>query len=245
MAAAVVAVLSGATGADAAKPKTDPKPGWHGAFGAGLSSSSGVALTTSLNSTDRVRDTVGLWSYGGNLSYNYFSYNGVAGVNRLVTTLQVKRSFRSEPISFVVGSVLYDHNLFDGYNHYFVEMLNAGRRVFTTRTMHLDIEAGGGARQNYYPGVRAVQDEPAGDVAMNYVWRLRRGAHFSERMRVMGARSGTLLTSSTGVTMTILSHLALKFSEQVIHYTSLPSTALVHYARTTTFTTLNVIYHIG
>ncbi|WP_297360158.1 DUF481 domain-containing protein [Acidiferrobacter sp.] len=222
-----------------------PKPGWHGAFGAGLSSSSGIALTTSMNSTDRLRDTVGLWSYGGTLSYNYFSYNNVVGVNRLVTALEVRRSFKSEPISFVVGSVEYDHNLFDGYDHYYVEMVNAGRRVVATRAMHLDLEAGGGARQNYYPTGRPMQDEPVGDVAMNYVWHLRRGTHFSERVSVMGARSGTLVTSTTGVTTTLIFHLALKFSEQVIHYTSLPSTALVHYARTTTFTTLNLVYHIG
>ncbi|MDA8192174.1 MAG: DUF481 domain-containing protein [Gammaproteobacteria bacterium] len=238
-------VLLFATGCAHAAAKALPKAGWHGEFGAGLSSSSGVALTTSLNSTDRLRDTVGLWSYGGDLSYNYFSYNGVADVNRLVTTLQVRRSFKSAPVSFVVGSVRYDHNLFDGYDHYFVEMVNAGRTVVATRTMHLNLEAGGGARQNYYPTERPAQDEPVGDVAMNYVWHLHRGTRFSEHLSVMGARSGTLVTSTSGVTTTLIFHLALKFSEEVVHYTSLPSTALVHYATTTTFTTLNLIYHIG
>ena len=247
LAAGLALVLFATAGAYAAHAtvKALPKAGWHGEFGAGLSSSSGVAVTTSMNSTDRLRDTVGLWSYGGDLSYNYFSYNGVAGVNRLVTTLDVRRSFKSAPISFVVGSVRYDHNLFDGYDHYFVEMLNAGRTVLATRTMHLNLEAGGGARQNYYPGGRAAEDEPVGDVAMNYVWHLRRGTRFSEHLSVMGARSGTLITSTSGVTTTLVFHLALKFSEEVIHYTSLPSTALVHYATTTTFTTLNLIYHIG
>ena len=148
-------------------------------------------------------------------------------------------------MSFVVGSVRYDHNLFDGYDHYFVEMVNAGRTVVATHTMHLNLEAGGGARQNYYPVGRPAQDEPVGDVAMNYVWHLRRGTRFSERLSVMGARSGTLVTSTSGVTTTLIFHLALKFSEEVVHYTSLPSTALVHYATTTTFTTLNLIYHIG
>ncbi len=222
-----------------------PKPGWEAALGAGLSSSSGVALTTSLNSTDRIRDNVGLWGYGANLSYNYFSYNGIVGVNRFVTTLEARRTLKSAPVSFVVGSVRYDHNLFDGYDHYFVEMLNAGQRVVATRTMHLNLEAGIGARQNYYPGGRPPEDEPAADAVLVYVWHIRPGTRFSERLSTMGARSGTLVESMTGVTTTLMFHLALKFSEEVVHYTSLPSTALVHYAHTTTFTTLNLVYHLG
>lgn len=245
LAAGLALALSAGRAYASTSAKALPKAGWHGEFGAGLSSSSGLALTTSLNSTDRLRDTVGLWSYGGNLSYNYFSYNGVADVNRLVTAVQVRRSVKSAPISFLVGSIRYDHNLFDGYDHYYVEMLNAGRTVVATRTMHLNLEAGGGARQNYYPTDRPPQDEPVGDIALDYVWHLRRGTRFSEHLSVMGARSGTLVTSTSGVTTTLIFHLALKFSEEVIHYTSLPSTALVHYATTTTFTTLNLIYHIG
>lgn len=222
-----------------------PRPGWHGAFGAGFSSSSGLALTTSLNSADRIRDNVGVWSYGANLAYNYFSYDGVAGADRLLATIDVRRAFRTAPVDFIVGAVRYDHNLFDGYSHYFVETVNAGRKVIDTRMTHLDLEAGGGARQNFLPATGGVQDEPVADLAMDYVWHMRPGTRFSERLSVMGTPSGTLVTSTSGVTTTLIFDLALKFSEQVIHYTWLPSTALVHYARTTTFTTLNLIYHIG
>ncbi len=229
----------------ASAAKRLPQPGWHGAFGAGLSSSSGLALTTSLNSTDRIRDNVGVWSYGANLSYNYFSYNGVAGVDRLLATLNVRRAFRSAPVDFVVGAVRYDRNLFDGYNHYFVETMNAGRKVIDTRRMHLDLEAGGGARQNFFPASGGSQVEPVVDLAMDYVWHMRPGTRFSEHVSVMGTPSGTLITSTSGVTTTLIFDLALKFSEQVIHYSWLPSTALVHYAQTTTFTTLNLIYHLG
>ncbi len=229
----------------ASAAKRLPRPGWHGAFGAGLSSSSGLAFTTSLNSADRVRDNVGVWSYGANLAYNYFSYNGVAGANRLLATVNVRRALRAAPVNFIVGAVRYDHNLFDGYDHYFVETLNAGRKVIDTRTTHLDLEIGGGARQNFFPASDTAQDEPVADLAMDYVWHMRPGTRFSEHLSVMGTPSGTLITSTSGVTTTLIFDLALKFSEQVIHYTWLPSTALVHYAQTTTFTTLNLIYHMG
>lgn len=243
VAAGLLLVFLAVDGAGAAKRL--PRPGWHGAFGAGFSSSSGLALTTSLNSTDRVRDNVGVWSYGADFAYNYFSYNGIAGVDRLLATANVRRSFRSAPVDFVVGAVRYDRNLFDGYNHYFVETVNAGRKVVDTRMMHLDLEAGGGARQNFFPASGGAQDEPVVDLAMTYVWHMRPGTRFSERFSVMGTPSGTLITSTSGVTTTLIFDLALKFSEQVIHYTWLPSTALVHYAGTTTFTTLNLIYHLG
>ena len=225
--------------------KTVLKPGLRGEIGAGLSSTSGVALTDSINSNDRVRDRVGLWDYGGNLSYNYFSYNHVVGVNRFVAKLQAQRTLRRALVSFFVGSVRYDHNLFDGYDYYVVEMLNAGQRVVNTSRIHLDLEAGGGARQNTYPNGRASDDEPVADVAMKYVWHLRHGSRFSQDLSVVGARTGTLITFNTGISTTLIYHLALKFSEEVVHYTSLPSTSLVHYAKTTTFTTLNLIYHIG
>ncbi|MHB8253172.1 MAG: DUF481 domain-containing protein [Acidiferrobacter sp.] len=221
------------------------KPGLRGEIGAGLSSTSGVALTDSINSNDRVRYRTGLWDYGGNLSYNYFSYDSAVGVNRLVAKLQARRTLHHAPVSFLVGSVRYDHNLFDGYSYYVVEMLNAGQRVVHTSTMHLDLEAGGGARQNTYPNGRAWNDEPVADMAMKYVWHIRPRTRFSQTLSVVGARTGTLVTSSTGVSTTLDSHLALKVSEEIIHYTSLPSTALVHYAKTTTFTTLNLIYHIS
>ncbi|MHB8416360.1 MAG: DUF481 domain-containing protein [Acidiferrobacteraceae bacterium] len=228
-----------------AEKTTVSKPGLRAQIGAGLSSTSGVALTNSMNSNDRVRDRVGLWGYGGNLSYNYFSYDNVAGVNRLVAKVQAKRTLQHAPIGFLVGSVRYDHNLFDGYDYYVMETLNAGQRVVQTSTMHLDLEAGGGARQNVYPTGRPADDEPVADMAMKYVWHLRHGSRFSQTFSVVGARTGTSMTSDTGISFTLVHHLALKFSEEVIHYTSLPSTALVHYARTTTFTTLNLIYHIG
>ncbi len=244
LAAAVLGlIMAGLTRARAA-PRV-PKPGVHGELGAGLSSSSGVALTTSINSADRLRDNVGLWSYGGNLNYNYFSYNSAVGVNRFVAQVQARRMFTGAPVNFAVARVRYDHNLFNGYDYYLVETLDVGRRVINGKRMHLDLEIGGGARQNAYPGARPSDDEPVADGGLNYVWTMRPGTRFSERVSVMGARTGTLITSVTGVTTTLIFHLALKFSEQVIHYTSLPSTALMHYARTTTFTTLNLIYHIG
>lgn len=237
--------LAGLASQQAVAARAVPHPGLRGEVGAGLSSSSGVALTNSINSDDRVEDELGLWGLGAHLSYNYFAYNHSVGVNRLVAEVHVRHALRHALASFVIGSVRYDHNLFDGYNYYTVEMLNAGRRVVHTKSMHLDLEAGGGARQNSYPNGRPSNDEPVADVVVKYVWHMRPGTRFSQNVSIVGARTGTLMTSTTGVTTDLIFHLALKFSEQIVHYTSLPSSALMHYARTTTFTTLNLIYHIG
>lgn len=231
--------------ASAQAAKIVHKQGLRGEVGAGFSSASGLALTSSVNSNDRVRDRVGLWDYGGGLSYNYFSYNNVVGANRLVVKLQARRTLRHAPVGFLVASVRYDHNLFDGYDYYVTEMLNAGQNVLHTPSMHLDLEAGGGARQNTYPDSRSAIDEPAADLAMKYVWHIQRGTRFSQTLTVIGARTGSLMTANTSVSTTLVYHLALKFSEEVVHYTSLPYTALMHYAKTTTFTTLNLIYRVG
>lgn len=215
------------------------KPAFAGQVGLGYSATTGLLTTRSIASSDHLRYDRRLWRYELRLNYNYIATNGVASADRLVGDLTAEHYVSHEKEHFLVAALRYDRNPFDGYRHYLVESVGVGQRLMHSATMGLTIEAGIGLRQDYYLNGTSA-DVPVARAATAYHWHISRKTLFSQRLALLAARTGTLLTWYTGFSSPINGNLAFKLSEIVDHYTSAP----LGFPRTATFTTINLIYNI-
>ena len=232
----VACALFGPGYARAAAPA--PKHALSAQVGLGYAATTGTSNTRTLNTNDHVRYERGLWRYAGRLSYDYAASLGIVNANRLALDLKASHYFSGEKENFLLVTLGYVRNPFDGYRHYEVESVGAGHQFLRHGPMRFKIDAGAGLRQNtYFTGAR--NDVPVLRLAADYHWQLSKKSLFSQRVAVLGASTGTLLTSSTGLTAPISGRLALKLSEIVDHYTSAPA----GFKPTSTFTTLNLIYN--
>ncbi|MHB1566974.1 MAG: DUF481 domain-containing protein [Acidiferrobacter sp.] len=226
-------------GAPTAIHALPPKPAFGGQVGLGYSATTGLLTTRSIASSDHLHYNRKLWRYELRLSYNYLSTNGVVSADRFVSDLTAERYLSAEKDNFLLAAARYDRNPFDGYRRYVVESVGVGTRLVHSPTMGLKVEGGIGLRQNYYLNGTAA-NVPVLRAAADYHWHISRKTLFSERFAMLAARTGSLLTWSTGFSSPINGDLAFKLSELVDHYTSAP----VGFPQTATFTTVNLIYNI-
>ena len=221
----------------AAKGLAAPRHSFSAQTGLGYEATTGTSSTRTLDTHDRVRYGAGLWRYAGRLSYDYTASSGLVSANRLDINVDAEHYFSGEKENFLLGTVRYDRNPFDGYRHYQVESVGIGHRFLRHGDMRLKVDAGLGFRQNYFR-TGGHDDVPVLRLGGDYRYRLSAKTILGQRVAVLGARTGTLISSSTDLTTPITGKLALKVSEVVDHYTSAPT----RFKPTSTFTTLNVIY---
>ncbi len=229
--------LAGVASAYGSKGLAAPKHRLSAQAGLGYEATTGTSNTRTLDTRDRVRYGRALWRLTGRLSYDYASSLGLVSANRLVVNLKGAHYFTGEKENFLLLALRYDRNPFDGYQHYQVESVGAGHRFLRHGPMRLKVDGGLGFRQNYYL-LGGHDNVPLVRLAADYRWRIGKKSIFSQRLAVLAATTGTLLTSTTGLTAPISGKFALKVSEVVDHYTSTPP----GFKPTSTFTTLNLIY---
>ncbi|MHB1512205.1 MAG: DUF481 domain-containing protein [Acidiferrobacter sp.] len=233
----LVLALAGVASAYASKGLAAPKHSLSGQAGLGYAAATGTSNTRTLDTRDRVRYGQGLWRFTGRLSYDYASSLGLVSANRLVVNLKGAHYFSGEKENFFLLALRYDRNPFDGYRHYQVESVGAGHRFLRHGSMRFKVDGGVGYRQNYYL-MGGHENAPMVRLGADYRWRFGKKTIFSQRLTVLATTTGTLLTSTTGLTAPISGNFALKVSEVVDHYTSAPA----GFVPTSTFTTLNLIY---
>ncbi len=224
-------------GAHASKGLAAPKRRLSAQAGLGYAATTGTSNTRTLNTRDRVRYGRALWRLTGRLSYDYAESLGLVSADRLDINLKGARYFSGEKENFLLLALRYARNPFDGYRHYQVESVGAGHRFLRHGSMRFKVDGGLGFRQNYYLA-GGSDNVPVVRLAADYRWRVGKKSIFSQRLAVLGARTGTLLTSTTALTAPVSGNFALKVSEIVDHYTSAP----LGYSPTSTFTTVNLIY---
>ncbi|MDA8390677.1 MAG: DUF481 domain-containing protein [Gammaproteobacteria bacterium] len=222
----------------AVAPPQAKKTPFGASVGFGYAATTGLATTRTVDSRDHAFYEDGLWRYAGRVSYNYISTGARVSANRLAIDASAERFLSRAGTNFLLAAVRFDHNPFSGYSHYLVESLGAGHRIFERAGMALKVEGGLGMRQNDYVNGRD-SDVPVVRAALTYHWAISRHSLFTERLGVMAATSGTLFSSASGLSTPIDGALALKLSELVEHYTSAP----LGFPRTTTFSTVNLLYH--
>ncbi len=219
------------------KPVSHGKP-FGASVGLGYSATTGLTATRTVDSQDEAFYEDGLWRYAGRFSYNYVSAAARVSANRLVLDSSAERFLSRGKANFLLVSVRFDRNPASGYAHYMVEAVGAGHRIFHSPRMGLKIEGGAGMRQNHYVN-GAYADVPALRAALDYRWDLSGQSVFTERLGVLVARTGTLYSTDTSLSAPLAGALALKLSEVVDRYTSAPA----GFPRTSTFSTINLLYH--
>ncbi len=141
--AALFAASLTATAAD------EPKPGWHGSFGAGLSMSSGNSDAKSYNvGFDLKYDpkTKNVFKAGG--LYLRSDANDVTTADKLSAFVRDEYSFSDR--FFVYGEVSYLSDSIAQLDSLFAPAAGAGYKVVKTDAMALDLSAGfGGAFEKY------------------------------------------------------------------------------------------------
>lgn len=147
--AALFAASLTATAAD------EPKPGWHGSFGAGLSMSSGNSDAKSFNvGFDLKYDpkTKNVLKAGG--LYLRSDANDVTTSDKLSAFVRDEYSFTDR--FFVYGEVSYLSDSIAQLDSLFAPAVGAGYKVVKTDTMTLDLSAGFGGAFEKYAGQEAT-----------------------------------------------------------------------------------------
>lgn len=127
----------------------EPKPGWHGSFGAGLSMSSGNSDAKSYNvGFDLKHDpkTKNVLKFGG--LYLRSDANGETSADKLTAFARDEYSFTDR--FFVYGEIAYLSDAIAQLDALFAPAAGAGYKVVKTDAMTLDFSAGfGGAFEKY------------------------------------------------------------------------------------------------
>ncbi len=146
---ALLATSLDAAGAD------EPKPGWHGSFGAGLSMNSGNSDAKSFNlGFDLKYDpkTKNVLKLGG--LYLRSDANGVTTSDKLSAFVRDEYSFTDR--FFVYGEISYLHDEIAQLDSLVAPAAGAGYKVVKTEAMTLDLSAGFGGAFEKYTGQEAT-----------------------------------------------------------------------------------------
>lgn len=133
----------------------EPKPGWHGSFGAGLSMSSGNSDAKSFNvGFDLKYDpkTKNVLKAGG--LYLRSDANGVTSADKLSAFVRDEYGFSDR--FFVYGEVSYLSDSIAQLDSLFAPAVGAGYKVVKTDAMTLDLSAGFGGAFESYAGQEAT-----------------------------------------------------------------------------------------
>lgn len=148
----LAALLAASLGASAAD---EPKPGWHGSFGAGLSMSSGNSDAKSFNlGFDLKYDpkTKNVLKLGG--LYLRSEANGATTSDKLSAFARDEYSFSDR--FYVYGEVSFLRDEIALLDSLFAPAVGAGYKVVKTDAMTLDLSAGVGGAFEKYSGQEAT-----------------------------------------------------------------------------------------
>lgn len=212
--ALLLAASLGATAAD------EPKPGWHGSFGAGLSMTSGNSDANSYNvGFDLKYDpkTKNVLKFGG--LYLRSDANGETTADKLTAVARDEYSFSDR--FYAYGEVAYLSDAISQVDYVVSPTAGAGYKFVKTDTLSLEASAGFGGAFEKYEGQDATSSGAyrAGEV---FTWKISPSVAFAQKASGLWKANDTgdaYYHFDVGLTTSISKVLELKLAYLLDHKT--------------------------
>lgn len=212
--ALLLAASLGATAAD------EPKPGWHGSFGAGLSMTSGNSDANSYNvGFDLKYDpkTKNVLKFGG--LYLRSDSNGETTADKLTAVARDEYSFSDR--FYVYGEVAYLSDAISQVDYVVSPTVGAGYKFVKTDTLTLEASAGFGGAFEKYEGQDATSSGAyrAGEA---FSWKISPSVAFTQKASGLWKSNDTgdaYYHFDVGLTSSISKILELKLAYLLDHKT--------------------------
>ncbi|MFQ5508478.1 MAG: YdiY family protein [Leptospirillia bacterium] len=125
--------------------------------------------------------------------------------------------------NYLFGSVVYEKDLFSGFEYRVNETVGYGRRVKNTPTLKLDLEIGAGARHSKEENTGDHQDEALGRLAGNLKWTINTHSKFTEDVTIDIGEESTVSRSVTALKNQLAGSLATKLTFTYKHTSDVPA----------------------
>ncbi len=192
---------------------------WAGEAELGLVSTSGNTDTQTLSAKAKASNQRDKWKHEVGVDALNTENSKVTTAERY--TLTGKTNYKLTGFDYVFGMVTYDDDRFSGYDWRASEFVGYGRNVIKKEDLHLNLEAGLGARQSK-DDAGSSTDESAILLAGNLGWKISSTAKFTEELYTEIGEDVTISKSVTGLKSQINGSLAMKITYTVKHVSDVP-----------------------
>lgn len=216
------AATNAATATPAAAVPTEK--GWESTAEAGVVVTSGNTKTSSFSGKFDTTKESGKWRHNLHAESLSASSDNVKSAEKYLASGQSDYKFGK--FNYMFGLLIYNKDLFSGYQYQTTVAAGYGRRLLDEPTMTLDLEIGPGVRvtkidTSIDPNAKAKNDGVV-RMAAKYRWKLSATSKFSEDLTSEASHKSTVSKSVTGLTAKINSSLAMKATVTLTRTTHVP-----------------------
>ncbi|HTW75879.1 MAG TPA: DUF481 domain-containing protein [Steroidobacteraceae bacterium] len=230
-------------------PPPPPMGVWTGKGQLGFLASQGNSQAQSANAALDMGLLEGSWKHVLHLDGFYGKSADVVAAERWDAQWQSNYNFSKDLFTF--GSLLYQHDLFSGFQYQGSATAGIGYQLFNSSSTKLSVQAGAGDRderpeqltKNSAGAViaripQARNNEVIATGGLNYTQQLTASTSLSDTALVEGGASNTLITDALALAVKISTKLALSLGYDLQDNTSPP----VHLKKVNTTETVNLVY---
>lgn len=214
---------------------TNEKP-FAAEVGVGLMITSGNTDTESLNGTVQLGYLTTRWRHGLRLEAVRSTTDDVRTAERYL--IAAKSDYLLDELNYLFVTVAYEDDRFSGYDYQASQAVGYGRKVLTGPRVHLDLEAGAGARQNRLDDSGERESEAMVRLAGAFSWAISENASFTQDLSTEIGEELTVTNSVTALSTRVVGNLAAKLAYRVRYITRVPPDV----EKRDTETTANLVY---
>ncbi len=199
---------------------------WDGEFELGFVKTTGNTSTSSLNANINLSSDQDNWEYRTSLESLTSSSNSVSSAETYAAKGNISHHYSTENFSFINAD--YENNRFSGLKYRSSLSIGYGWRLFSNEAMIVDWETG--------PGYRLSEEADGTDrneaiirLAGKLEWKLSDHANFSQQLSSEIGEIEAVSRISSALTATVNSHLAVRLSYDLDHFSNIPDDKSHHF----------------
>ena len=178
---------------------------WWGEASLGVLNTSGNSETTSINGKFTLDYMDGAWRNAFLSQALYAADNGDTTSERYLVTDKVDYTFFEQNYVFLAGD--FEKDLFGGIRERTSETAGFGRHFLTGPKHFLDLELGGGARQQQQQDSRDKDSDLIGRFVADYQYKINDNSGIREQVKVESGEANTFSQSVTELRLYVIGNL--------------------------------------
>lgn len=215
--AAIALTMTGI--ATAQDEELTPEKPWKAEVGLGIMLTSGNTDTRSINGLAELIYERAQWRHTGRAEALNSSADDIGTAERY--SLLGKSDYKLDDWNYLYGLIGYEDDRFSGYDYQSNVGVGYGRDLVRTDTLHINAEAGVGAR---HYRIEDGDSDTEGTIrlagALN--WKISEAALFTQELDTTIGEELTVTNSITSLSTQIVGNLAAKLSVHVRHISDVP-----------------------
>ncbi len=212
---------------------------WSGDVAFGFLSTTGSSEATNYNS--KLRLIYSVEQYKNDFSFNaiYGEQEGVRSVERYAVTNQTDYNINIRDFAFL--ALDFEKDSFGAVRERTSQTIGYGRRVLRGPVHTLNLNAGGGSRQQLPQDSNSRDYDFIGRLSADYLWKITETSTFSQKFRIEAGVENTFTEAISELRLSIIGNVTanISFTARDNSVTSFDS------QRTDTFTAVNLGYKFG